>query len=109
MTLPVDSTERKQFPLAAVFDYFPDALCAVAKVIAAGQAQHGTHGWDRAKSQDEESTLLRHFMDRGTLDVDGTRHSAKVAFRALAMLQKELERELGLPRSRGSYDSSEEP
>ena len=36
---------------------------------------------------------MRHFVDRGTLDSDGVRHSAKVAWRALALLQKEIEKE----------------
>ncbi len=30
-------------------------------------------------------------MDAGTIDDDGIRHTAKVAWRALACLQKELE------------------
>jgi len=32
-------------------------------------------------------------VDAGTLDVDGVRHSAKVAWRSLANLQKEIEAE----------------
>jgi hypothetical protein len=105
MTLPTDYDARKAIPLASVADYFPDALCAVAHVIRAGQEQHGTTGWDRAKSRDEESTLLRHFLDRGAVDSDGVRHSAKMAWRALALLQKEIEAAAGLPISRGSYNS----
>lgn len=107
MSLPTDYDARKAIPLASVLDYFPDALCEVARVIKAGQEQHGTTGWDRAKSKDEESTLIRHFMDRGTIDVDGIRHAAKVAWRALALLQKEIEAARGDGKiSRGSYDSS---
>ena len=49
--------------------------------------------WDRGKSGDESDALMRHFLERGTLDTDGVRHSAKVAWRALAMLQKEIEAE----------------
>jgi hypothetical protein len=109
VTLPSDYDARKAIPLASVLDYFADALADVAMVIRVGQAQHGTTGWDRAKSKDEESTLLRHFMDRGTLDVDGVRHSAKVAWRALALLQKEIEAARGDGKiSRGSYDSSKD-
>ena len=51
---------------------------------------------------DQADCLLRHFIDRGTLDNDGLRHTAKLAWRALAMLQLELEAELGLAPSRGS-------
>jgi hypothetical protein len=36
---------------------------------------------------------MRHFLERGTLDKDGIRHSAKVAWRALAILQLEIEGE----------------
>lgn len=104
--LPTDYAGRKAIPLALVLDYFPLALCAVARVIAAGQAQHGTQGWDRAKSVEHESTMLRHFLERGTEDTDGTQHSWKMLWRALAMVEKEEEQRLGLPISRGSYDSS---
>lgn len=41
---------------------------------------------------DQEDTLLRHLWESGTVDIDGHRHSAKVAWRALAMLQLEIER-----------------
>jgi hypothetical protein len=46
--------------------------------------------------------LMRHFLERGTVDDDGIRHSTKVAWRALALLQKELEEANRLPISRGS-------
>ncbi len=107
MSLPTDYAARKAIPLALVLDYFPDALAEVARVIAVGQAQHSTHGWDRAKSGDEASTLLRHFLERGGIDTDGVRHSAKMAWRALALLQKEIEAATGCGISRGSYDSRE--
>ena len=38
-------------------------------------------------------------MEAGTTDSDGVKHSAKVAWRALANLQKELEREGKAPLS----------
>lgn len=87
--------ERKTYPLATgLFDYFPLALQAVAHVSYVGNAQHNpgqqVH-WDRTKSADEADALLRHFLERGTLDIDGLPHSAKMAWRALALLQKELE------------------
>ncbi|HEY7680676.1 MAG TPA: hypothetical protein VIC04_09190, partial [Terriglobia bacterium] len=57
--------------------------------------------------QDEADALLRHFIERGTLDTDGIRHSAKVAWRALALLQKEIEAErvaeAAKPRYQGYY------
>lgn len=87
-----DAAARKERPIATgVLDYFPDALAEVARVSKAGNDQHGTTGWDRSVSTDEANTLIRHFVERGTIDTDGQRHTAKVAWRALAMLQKELE------------------
>ena len=47
--------------------------------------------WARHKSADHADCIARHLIDRGTVDTDGVRHSAKVAWRALAMLQIELE------------------
>jgi hypothetical protein len=39
---------------------------------------------------------MRHFLQRGTLDTDGQRHTAKAAWRMLALLQKEIENEKAL-------------
>jgi len=93
--LPTDPAARKAVPLATgCLDYFPQALCAVAECSQAGNDQHNPGQplhWDRSKSGDESDALMRHFLQRGTLDSDGIRHSAKVAWRALAMLEKELE------------------
>lgn len=94
--LSTDPVLRKEVPIAScVLDYFPDAIAAVAAVSREGQKQHGTTGWDRSKSGDESDALMRHFMERGTRDTDGLRHSAKVAWRALALLQKEIEADRG--------------
>lgn len=91
----VNAADRKKIPLATgVIDYFPDALCAIAECSRKGNEQHnpGTPlHWDRSKSGDEGDALIRHFLDRGKMDTDGIRHSTKVAWRALALLQKELE------------------
>lgn len=95
MTLPIDAQQRKGIPIATgVLDYFPDAIAAVAELSRLGNEQHNPGQplhWDREKSTDEADALMRHFMERGTLDHDGIRHSAKAAWRALALLQKELE------------------
>lgn len=94
-TLPVEAKERKKYPVASgCLDYFPDALCAVARLSQVGNDQHNAGKplhWDRSKSGDEADTMMRHFMQRGTVDTDGIRHSVKMAWRALALLQKELE------------------
>lgn len=95
--LPDAAGERKKFPVASgLLDYFPDALAVVANVSYVGNEQHNPGkplNWDRSKSGDEADTMLRHFLQRGMLDKDGIRHSAKMAWRALALLQKELEQE----------------
>ena len=96
-TLPTTAAERKAHPVASgVLDYFPDAITAIAHVSYVGNEQHNPGQplhWDRAKSTDEADALMRHFMERGKLDNDGLRHTAKMAWRALALLQKEIERE----------------
>ena len=95
---PIDTPEgRKQRPLATgVLDYFPDALLEVALCSYVGNEQHNpgqSLRWDRSKSQDEADACARHLKDRGTRDSDGVRHSAKAAWRSLALLQKEIEAE----------------
>jgi hypothetical protein len=95
MTLPTDNNARKHIPIATGFlDYFPDAVAAVAELSMKANEQHNPGKpmrWDRTKSSDEANTLMRHFMERGAIDTDGVRHTAKVAWRAMAMLQKEIE------------------
>ena len=86
---------RKQTPIfTGVLNYFPDAIREVARCSYAGQQQHNPDkplAWDRSKSGDELDALSRHLLEAGTIDTDGIRHSAKVAWRALANLQKEIE------------------
>lgn len=98
MSQPMDEKAiRKARPIATgVLDYFPDALLAVAETSKAGNDQHNPGQplhWSKDKSSDHADALLRHLIDRGTIDTDGIRHSAKVAWRALALLQTEIERE----------------
>ena len=94
--LPNEAKARKEVPIATGFiDYFPDAMAAVAACSRQGNEQHNPGKplhWDRSKSGDESDALMRHFMERGTIDVDGIPHSVKVAWRAMAMCQKELEK-----------------
>jgi hypothetical protein len=103
--LPTDAKERKKIPLATgVFDYFTSALIEIAKVSQKGNDQHNPGEklhWSRGKSKDHADTMLRHFAERGTIDTDGVRHSAKMCWRALAILEEELEAD-GAPLSRGS-------
>jgi hypothetical protein len=106
--LPTDAKERKQVPIASgVLDYFPAAIAEVAKVSYQGNEQHNPGQplhWARGKSMDQADCIMRHFMERGTLDsTDGLRHSAKMAWRALALLQLECE-EAGEPIARGAKE-----
>lgn len=93
--LPSDPKARKRIPLATgLLDYFPDALTDVAGLSLVANEQHNPGEplhWSRHKSNDHDDCLMRHFMERGTVDSDGIRHRAKVAWRALAALQLEIE------------------
>lgn len=97
MNLPTEAKARKNIPITTgCLDYFPDALAAVAELSRIGNEQHNPGQplhWDKSKSTDEADCLVRHLMQRGTLDTDGVRHTAKVAWRALALLQREIEAE----------------
>ncbi len=89
------ATERKQRPIySGALRYFPLALMEVAHASYVGNEQHNPGAplhWDRSKSTDEADALVRHLLQAGEIDTDGVRHSAKVAWRALALLEKELE------------------
>lgn len=95
MILPTDAQERKQIPIVTgVLDYFPLAIAEVAKCSLASNEQHNPGEplyWNRTKSTDHIDCLGRHLIDRGKFDTDGQRHSAKIAWRALANLELELE------------------
>ncbi len=99
LVLPTDAKERKAVPLCSgVLDYFPDALAEVAALSKVGNDQHNPGQplhWSQGKSTDHADCIVRHLLDRGTLDVDGVRHSTKVAWRALAQLQMEIQAETG--------------
>ena len=87
--------QRKDTPVySGVLKYFPDAIREVARCSLAGQVQHNPDeplAWDRSKSGNELDSLTRHLLEAGTTDTDGILHSTKIAWRALANLQKELE------------------
>ena len=93
----MNAQERKQRPVySGVLKYFPDAIIEISNVSYICNEQHnpGTSmHWDRSKSVDEGDALVRHLLEAGTLDSDGVRHTAKMAWRALALLQKEIEYE----------------
>jgi hypothetical protein len=117
--LPFESAARKTMPMAAgVLDYFPDALAAVAEVSWLGNEKHNPGEplhHSRGKSMDHPDCIMRHLTERGGFDVvmvNGVeyraRHSASLAWRALALLQEELESEFGLTMPRGARFDKEE-
>lgn len=92
-----EAQERKDTPVfSGVLKYFPDAIKEVAKVSKAGNDQHNAGQplhWAREKSTDQLDCCARHLIDHSLnkFDTDGQRHLAKLAWRALAQLQLDLE------------------
>jgi hypothetical protein len=93
--LSSDRQARKNAPITTGFlDYFPLACAAVAELSRVANEQHNPGEpmhWTREKSADHADCISRHLIDRGKIDNDGQRHSTKVAWRAMAQLQLELE------------------
>lgn len=83
-----DSAERKKFQVYTGFiKYFPDAIAAVARHSVENNEKHspGTPvHWNRAKSSDELDALMRHIMEEEWV---------AVAWRAMAHLQKQIEKD----------------
>lgn len=101
--LPTDPKARKDLPMArGVLDYFPRAFAALAGVSLKGNQQHNPGQpmhWAKEKSTDHADCIMRHLSERGTIDTDGERHSAKVLWRAAANLEIELLAEEGDPEA----------
>lgn len=99
MQLTTDKQKRKEQPISrGVLNYFGNAIAEVAYVSFIGNQQHNpgeTMHWARHKSTDHADCIARHLIEHGTMDDDGLRHSAKLAWRALALLQLEIERDQG--------------
>lgn len=100
MAKNMTAEERKGIPIySGVFKYFPRAIMYVARVSKIGNDQHHKGEdlwWDKSKSTDEPDALTRHLLDHAMgnkFDTDGVRHLGKVAWRALAFLERELEKE----------------
>ena len=97
---PMEDTakERKETPIySGVVKYFPRALEEVARVSHTGNEQHNPGEpmhWAKEKSTDEQDALMRHLTDHAKgeeYDTDGSLHLAKVAWRAMAGLERYLE------------------
>lgn len=104
-SLPDDVAARNSFPMATgLLDYFPNALAEVARLSFVATQQHHPGEemhWERGKSMEHRDKIIRHLIDTGKVDDKGMRHSTMVAWRALALLQEEMEA-AGAPPSRAS-------
>lgn len=113
VSLPEEQELRNSYPLATgCLDYFPNALAEVARLSYLATKQHHPDQpmhWDRSKSPEHRDKIMRHLVDAGKFDDKGQRHSTMVAWRALANLQEELERELNLPPSPASRNADKSP
>mgnify|MGYP003982464525 FL=1 len=91
-----EAQKRKDTPVfSGVLKYFPNALKEVSKCSKAGNDQHHPDKplhWDMNKSKDEYDALTRHLIDHTIepMDDDGILHLTKVAWRALAGLERYL-------------------
>ena len=105
MILSKDAKERKETPITSgLLHYFPRACAAVANASWHGNQQHHPDKplfWDRTKSTDHLDCIGRHLVDAGAMDTDGVRHSTKMAWRAFANLELELE---AAETEEGEYD-----
>lgn len=86
--------DRALYPVfTGLLKYFPNACAEVAKVSRTCNEQHNPGEpihWDPSKSIGDGNQALRHFMQAGTRDKDGERHSAKAAWRMLEFLEREI-------------------
>lgn len=91
-----EAQQRKDIPVfSGVLKYFPNAIKEVSKCSKAGNDQHHPDKplhWDMSKSKDEYDALARHLIDHTIepVDKDGILHLTKVAWRALAGLERHL-------------------
>lgn len=100
--IPKTAEERKRTPVfSGVLKYFPLAIMEVSRVSLAGNEQHHPGEdlwWDKSKSIGTGDEVVKHIMDHGMgikFDTDGQRHLGKAVWRALELLQRELEKEYG--------------
>jgi len=118
-SLPVDSKERKEFPLySGPIRYFPKALAGVAHVCKVGNDKHNPgqelhHA--RGKSGDHADCIVRHLIDLAEdfgkgkgKDENGIPQVAYIAWRALALAQEWYEKNEGAPMAPGAKKSKEE-
>ena len=89
------AARKAQPAFSGVLKYFPNAIKYVSTVSKAGNDQHHPDKplhWDMSKSKDELDALTRHLIDHSVdpMDEDEILHLGKVAWRALAALERYL-------------------
>ena len=96
----MNSQQRKERPVySGCLAYFPDALMEISNHSWKANEKHNKGEplhWNRDKSTDDVDALVRHLIDYAKgerYDEDGLRILTAIGWRALAMAQKELERE----------------
>jgi hypothetical protein len=118
LTLPIDSKERKDYPiLSGCIKYFPAALAGIARISKLGNDKHNPgqpihHA--RSKSTDHGDCIIRHLID--TEDLLAAKYRGQevtneqiltevnqLAWRALAYSQ-ELHEKLGAPMAPGAKE-----
>lgn len=89
--------ERKKYKVfTGLLQYFPDACLYVGYVSHVANEQHNPGQpmhWDKSKSIGTGDEIVRHLMEKDTFDTDGLRHRGKAAWRAMELLQREIESE----------------
>lgn len=97
---PTNIDNRKDYPVFnGVLKYFPLALLEISKVSRIANEQHNPGEpmhWAKEKSIGTGDEAIRHLMDwgRGEInDTDGVKHLAKFAWRALELLERNLQNE----------------
>ena len=110
----MDSASRKGQPIFNGFlMYFPRTAAAVAEHSRKANAKHNPGQplhWSREKSSDHADCIMRHLVDRGTVDPeDGILHDVKAAWRALAMAQLALEARQPITKFEKYADPKEDP
>jgi len=116
LTLPIDSNERKGYPvMSGCLNYFPAALAGIARISKMGNDKHNPgqplhHA--RNKSSDHGDCIMRHLMDVQDLlahkdvytaeqEVQILTEVSSLAWRALALSQ-ELHEKFGSPLAPGA-------
>jgi hypothetical protein len=94
--MPRDAAARKGIPVfSGLLKYFPHACAAVAQLSRIGNDQHNPGQplhWAKDKSTDEPDCIARHLLDYAVdaqhRDPDGVLAATKIAWRALANLER---------------------